>query len=55
MSVVRVRGHGSEVRGQRSEVRVPVFVDEGVEGHAVPPAGGEVMDVDVGIPGEKNC
>ena len=38
----------SEVR-----VRVPVFVDEGVEGHAVSPAGGKVMDVDVGIPGKR--
>lgn len=29
---------------------LPVFVYEGVEGHAVFPAGGEVCDVDVGIP-----
>lgn len=28
---------------------VPVFVNEGIESHAVPPAGGEVVDVDVGI------
>lgn len=28
----------------------PVFVYEGVEGHAVFPAGGEVGDVDGGIP-----
>ena len=28
---------------------LPVFVYEGVEGHAVLPAGGEVGDVDVGI------
>ncbi len=34
-------------------VTLPVFVDEGVEGHAVSPAGGEVVDVHVGIPEEK--
>lgn len=28
---------------------LPVFVDEGVEGHSVFPAGGEVGDVDIGI------
>lgn len=34
---------------------LPVFVYESVEGHAVLPAGGEVSDIDVGIPaGEKN-
>ena len=32
---------------------LPVFVDEGVEGHPVSPAGGEVVDVDVGIPEEQ--
>lgn len=32
---------------------LPVFVDEGVEGHAVPPAGGKVVDVDVGVPAEE--
>lgn len=32
---------------------LPVLVDEGVEGHPVPPAGGEVVDVDVGIPEEE--
>ena len=30
-----------------------MFVDEGVEGHAVSPAGGKVMDVYVGIPGDR--
>ncbi len=28
---------------------LPVFVDEGVESHSIAPAGGEVVDVDVGI------
>lgn len=28
---------------------VPVFVNEGIESHAVSPAGAEVVDVDVGI------
>lgn len=32
---------------------LPVFVDEGVEGHPVSPAGAEVVDVDVGIPGQE--
>lgn len=32
---------------------LPVFVDQSVEGHAVPPAGGEVVDVNVRIPEEK--
>lgn len=32
---------------------LPVFVDQGVEGHAVPPAGGEVVDVHVGIPEKR--
>lgn len=37
---------------------LPVFVYEGVEGHAVFPTGGEVCDVDIGIsakqqPGES--
>lgn len=31
----------------------PVFVDESVEGHPVPPAGGEVVDVDVLISGPE--
>ena len=31
----------------------PVFVDEGVEGHPVSPAGGEVVDVDVWISGQE--
>lgn len=30
-----------------------MFVDEGVEGHPVPPAGGEVMDVDIRISAKK--
>lgn len=30
-----------------------MFVDEGVEGHPVPPAGGEVVDVDVWISGHE--
>lgn len=34
-------------------LRSPVFVNEGVEGHAVLPAGGEVCDVDVGIPAQQ--
>lgn len=33
---------------------LPVFVDERVEGHAVPPARAEVVDVDVGIPEEED-
>lgn len=32
---------------------LPVFVDEGVEGHAVSPAGAEVVDVHVWIPDDK--
>lgn len=32
---------------------LPVLVDESVEGHAVSPAGGEVVNVYVGIPEEK--
>lgn len=28
---------------------LPVFVNEGVESHAITPAGGEVVDVDIGI------
>lgn len=32
---------------------LPVFVYEGVKGHAVLPAGGEVCDVDIGIPEKK--
>lgn len=32
---------------------LPVLVDEGVEGHPVPPAGREVVDVDIGIPEEE--
>lgn len=31
----------------------PVLVDESVEGHPVPPAGAEVVDVDVLIPGTE--
>lgn len=42
----------SENKDVKSEV-LPVFVDESVEGHPVPPAGGEVVDVDVGISGEE--
>lgn len=34
-------------------VMLPVFVDESVEGHAVTPACGEVVDVDVGIPADN--
>ncbi len=30
-----------------------MFVDERVEGHPVPPAGGEVVDVDVWISGQE--
>ena len=30
-----------------------MLVDQGVEGHPVPPAGGKVVDVDVGIPEEE--
>ncbi len=30
-----------------------MFVDEGVEGHPVSPAGGEVVDVDIGIPAQE--
>lgn len=32
---------------------LPVFVYEGVKGHAVFPAGGEVCDVDIGIAEKK--
>ncbi len=32
---------------------LPVFVDEGVEGHAVSPAGGEIVDIHVWIPDDK--
>lgn len=28
----------------------PVLVYQGVEGHAVPPAGSEIVNVDVGVP-----
>ena len=34
-------------------LHLPVFVYESVEGHAVFPAGGEVCDVDVGIPAKQ--
>ena len=35
---------------------LPVFVYESVEGHAVLPAGGEVSDVDIGVPvGKKTA
>ena len=32
---------------------LPVFMNEGVEGHSVTPAGGEVVDVDVWISEKK--
>ena len=32
---------------------LPVFMNESVEGHAITPAGGEVVDVDIWI-SEKN-
>lgn len=32
---------------------LPVFVNEGVEGHSVTPAGGEVVDVDIWIAVKK--
>lgn len=32
---------------------LPVFVYKSVEGHAVFPAGGEVCDVDIGIPAKQ--
>lgn len=28
---------------------VPVFVDEGVEGHSIAPARGEIVNVDIGV------
>ncbi len=34
---------------------LPVFVYESVEGHAVLPAGGEVCDVDIGIPARQQA
>lgn len=35
------------------EKLLPVFVNQGVESHPVSPAGGEVVDVDVGISGGR--
>lgn len=40
----------NDKRKRSARLFLPVFVYEGVEGHAVFPAGGEVGDVDVGIP-----
>lgn len=37
----------------RMKKTVPVFMDECIEGHAVSPTGGEVMDVDIGVPEKK--
>ena len=34
---------------------LPVFVYQCVEGHAVPPAGGEIVNVDIGVPGEDEA
>lgn len=33
-----------------THLSLPVFMNESIEGHAVFPAGGEVCDVDIGIP-----
>lgn len=47
----------AEAPSPRSRQHQPVFVDNGVEGEAVPPAGGEVVDVHIRVPetrsGEK--
>lgn len=43
-------GKTNDKRKRRARLFLPVFVYEGVEGHAVLPAGGEVCDVDAGIP-----
>lgn len=29
---------------------LPVFVYQGIEGHAIPPASGEIVNVDIGVP-----
>lgn len=34
-------------------VSLPVFVDQSVEGHAISPAGGKVVDVNIRIPKER--
>lgn len=33
----------------------PVFVYQCVEGHAIPPAGGEIVNVDIGVPKKYNA
>lgn len=34
---------------------LPVFVYQCIEGHAVPPAGGEIVNVDVGVPAKDKA
>lgn len=34
---------------------LPVFVYQSVEGHAVPPASGEIMNVDIGVPAKDKA
>lgn len=31
----------------------PVFVYQCIEGHAIPPASGEIVDVDIGVPAKR--
>lgn len=33
----------------------PVFVYQRIEGHAVPPASGEIVNVDVGVPNKHEA
>lgn len=34
---------------------LPVFVYQCIEGHAIPPASGEIMNVDVGVPAKSKA
>lgn len=34
---------------------LPVFVYQCIEGHAIPPASGEIVNVDVGVPGKDKA
>lgn len=34
---------------------LPVFVYQSIEGHAIPPASGEIVDVDIGVPAKDRA
>lgn len=45
----------SPQRGQRDRKGLTVFVYQCIEGHAIPPpAGGEIVNVDIGVPKKHN-